>query len=108
MPERRRLLRSLRVGRVDLVPKGANPKAHIALSKQDAGWEAELEKAARERVAKSAGEVTVEQAKVQLMHERPDLARAREAEIRNAPKSQPHPAGLLRGESAPERGRPGV
>ncbi len=68
---------------LDSVLKAANEAVEVGklfaqLSDPDAepdeGWEERLEKAAKERVAKSDSGLTIEQAKVQIMHEDADLA----------------------------------
>ena len=68
---------------LDSVLKAANEQVEVGklfaqLSDPDAdadeGWEERLEKAAKERVSKSDSGLTIEQAKVQIMHEDADLA----------------------------------
>ena len=110
---RARKLRGLRLSRIDLVGAGSNPLSNISFFKHDTtgevaelkrriakaerqteklkrvgepepvDWYGELEKLARERVAKTAaGKLTLAQARVAIFHQRPDLQAARDAEGR--------------------------
>lgn len=100
----RRRLRNLTISRVDLVKVGANPGATIELFKHQkeeqpvtkntdpADFEQRVEKAARERVAKSAGKLTIEQATAQVMEQDRELRREYVATRHPAPPPRPDAA----------------